>query len=159
MKTRISFIAAILGVSFLTANLYAQKRLTQEIINEFGTKTFNADKDSIFRIVKAVLISHDYAIDIENAKKGLIKTKKKDIGASGNASYGLNSSSAQIRSNYRQYNVTIEEIEKGKTKVVFVPKIYIGEADVSEEKIWVFKGLGGEYKLWETLFKEIEERL
>ena len=159
MKTRLSLFTAMLCVLCFSATLFAQKKLTPEVISEFGTKTFNAEKDTIFRIVKTVLISHDYVIDIENAKKGIIKTRRKDIGASGQASYGMNSSSAQIRSNYRQYNVTVEEIEKGKTKVVFIPKIYIGDADMSEEKIWVFKGAAGEYKLWEGLFKEIEEHL
>lgn len=159
MKTKIGLITAILGFLFLSSHLFAQKKLTPEVINEFGTKIFSSGQDTIFPIVKAVLLSHDYVIDVENAKKGIIKTKRKDIGASGNASYGINSSSAQIRSNYRQYIVTIEEKEKGKTKVVFVPKIFIGDADVSEERVWVLKGAAGEYKLWEVLFKDIEDRL
>ena len=143
----------------LSASMYAQKRLTPEVINEFGTKTINVSRDSVFNAVKAVLISHDYVIDIENVKKGIIKTRKKDIGATGNESYGLNSSTAQITTTYRQYNATIEEVEKGKTKVVLIPRIYVGDADVSEEKVWVLKGPAGEYKLWEALFKEIGERL
>jgi len=159
MKTKLVFLSLILWFTGSSVQLLAQKRLTPEVVGEFGTRIFNHDKDSVFRAVKAVLISHDYLIDIENPAKGIIKTRKKDIGASGSATYGINSSSSQIRSNYRQYNVMVEELEKGKIKVVIVPKIFVGDADLSDEKVWVLKGPAGEIRLWETLFKEISEML
>ena len=135
---------------------FAQKKLTQSDIDSYGTKIFEGEKEKVFNVVKEVLLSQDFEIELENFEKGLIKTKRKVIGQTGVAT---SMSTAQYRLNYRQYYAYITETPDGKTKVVFSPKIYIGDADVTDGKIWMLKGAGGEYKLWENLFNNIEERL
>ena len=160
MKTKLTIIFVILGLIVLSPSAFG-KKLKQEHIDEYGTKVFNTTKEKMFEIVKEVLANHEFDIELEKYEKGLIKTKRKDVGTTGVAEhnpYG-NQSTAQFRTNYRQYIVTIEETEDNKIKVVFTPKFYIGDADVSEKNIWALKGPAGEIKIWEGLFNDIEERL
>jgi hypothetical protein len=156
MKKRI-FLFLVTGLLIMmTVNVHAQfgRKLTQADIDTYGTKAFDEpDMEKMFRIVKEVLLGMDYQIELENFDKGLIKTKRKIIGGTG--SYNA----AQVRLNYRQYYAYVSETSDGKIKVAFAPKIFIGEADVSTKSIWVLRGAGGEYKLWENLFASIEERL
>ena len=149
-------ISLLLFVGVFMSDAFAQKKLTQNDIDVYGTKIFDEEKEKVFNAVKDVLLSQNFEIEIENFEKGLIKTKRKVIGQTGVAT---SMSTAQYRLNYRQYYAYITETPDGKTKVVFSPKIYIGDADATEGKIWVLKGAGGEYKLWENLFKNVEERL
>ncbi|KAF2518727.1 hypothetical protein E0W68_08210 [Flavobacterium salilacus subsp. salilacus] len=139
----------------LTTSVFAQKKMTQKVIDEYGTKIFEAPKEQIFSLVKKVLESNNYEIDYENLEKGKIITKKKVIGESGFAGVGT----AQFRTNYRQYTAVFESLSPNRTKVVLIPKIWIGEADVSEDRIWVLKGSAGEIKLWQNIFNNIQERL
>jgi len=155
MRKFILSITLLLFVGVFMSDVFAAK-LTQKDIDSYGTKIFTGDKEKVFNVVKNVLISQDFEIELENFEKGLIKTKRKVIGQSG---YSTGMGSAQYRLNYRQYYAYITEIPDGKIKVVLSPKIYIGDADVTDLNIWVLKGAGGEYKLWENLFNNIEERL
>jgi tRNA/tmRNA/rRNA uracil-C5-methylase (TrmA/RlmC/RlmD family) len=157
MKTR--NVLFILIITFLSSNAYAQKKLKQDHIDEYGTKVFDVSKEKVFPVIKEVLANNNFKIELEKYEKGLIKTSKKEIGVTGAAQHGVNQSTAQFRKNYRQYYVTFEEVGEGKTKVVFTPKVFIGDADYSEQRVWVLKGQAGEYKLWENLFNEIDERL
>jgi hypothetical protein len=156
MKKLFFSISLLLFVGVSMSDAFAQKKLTQTEIDSYGTKIFDEDKEKVFNAVRDVLLSQNYEFELENFEKGLIKTKRKIIGQTGVAT---SMTSAQYQLNYRQYYVYITETLEGKTKVVFSPKIYIGEADVTDRKVWVLKGAGGEYKLWENLFKNIEERL
>jgi hypothetical protein len=141
------------------SDAFAQKKMTQKEIDSYGTKFFDESKEKVFNAVKDVLISQNFQIELENFEKGLIKTKLKVIGQTGTAvGYG-NVATAQYRLNYRQYYADITETPDGKIKVVFSPRIYVGDADYTDKKVWVLKGAAGEYKLWENLFKNIEERL
>ena len=135
-------------VAFAT-NSFAQfgKKLTPEIITEFGTKEFSESKKKLFPIIKGVLETQGYEISIENLEKGIMKTKRKIIGVQDTGS-----------GTFRAYVVNIEET--GNTaKVVFTPKIFIGDADISEKKVWALKGVAGEEQLWKNLFKDIEDAL
>ena len=140
MKTKLTIIAVMVGLIICSSNAFG-KKLKQEHIDEYGTKIFEASKDSMFAIVKEVLSNHNFEIELEKYEKGLIKTKRKDVGTTGVADHNTYSqqSTAQFRSNYRQYYVTIEETDNNKVKVVFTPKFYIGDADVSEKNIWALK--------------------
>ncbi len=147
------FLLAI--VLSLTTMVYGQKKLDQKTIDEFGTKTFDKSIEDLFPIIKMVLTNNEYIIELENLEKGKIKTKKKALGETG---ISTGNGTAQFNRNYRQYIVQLESITPTQTKVVFTPKVWIGEADVSEKKVWVLKGPGGEIKLWENMFTAIEER-
>jgi hypothetical protein len=162
MKKTHIIIAALLIVccNFLPSyKAAAQKKMTPELISQYGTVSFKSSKDSVFNAVKQTLVSHGYTIDIENVDKGLIKTNRKDIGATGSATYTAYAGVAQYRSNYKQYIATVELQQNGLVKVVMEPKVYVGDADYSDKKVWVIKGNAGEIKLWEDLFKDIQERL
>jgi hypothetical protein len=155
MRRRIFLCLAVGLIGMMSLNVHAQfgSKLTQEDIDTHGTRVFDEpDVEKMFRIVKETLLGMDYEIDLENAGKGMIKTKRKVIG-------GTHSTSTSTQLNYRQYYAYVTEASDGKTKVVFVPKIFIGEADLTDRRVWVLKGAGGEYKLWENLFTAIEERL
>ena len=163
MKNIILSISLLLFVGISTPDAFAQKKLTQKEIDSYGTKIFDGDKEKVFNAVKDVLISQNFEIELENFEKGLIKTKLKVIGQTGTTTavgYGnMAAAQSQYRLNYRQYYANITETSDEKIKVVFSPKIYIGDADYTDKKVWAFKGVAGEYKLWENLFKNIEERL
>ena len=133
-----------------------QKKMTQEIIDEHGTRIFNASKTEVYNTLKNVLESNDYQIDFENIEKGKIVTKKKILGAS---AMRTDIGTAQIARNYRLYSALIESVDANKTKVVLIPKVFIGEGDVSNEKVCILKGNAGEIKLWENIFNSIQERL
>jgi hypothetical protein len=143
-------------VAFATINVSAQKKLDQVAIDQFGTKIFDKSKSTVFPIVRTVLKNNDFDFEFENFEKGKIKTRKKVIGTTG---YAQGYDAAQFRQNFRQYIVQIDSLGPQQTRVVFTPKIWIGDADVSEQKIWVFKGAAGEIKLWENLFNSILEIL
>lgn len=140
----------------LTTLVYGQKKLDQKTINEFGTKTFDKSKEELFPIIKKVLTNNQYEIELENLEKGKIKTKKKPLGETG---VSTGNGSAQFNRNYRQYSIQLESVTPTQTKVVLTPKVWIGEADVSDQKVWVLKGPAGEIKLWENIFTSIEEQL
>lgn len=135
---------------------FGQKKMTKEIIEEFGTKIFDAPKSEVYQTLKSVLESNDYQIDFENFDKGKIITKKKLLGAS---AMRTDIGTAQIARNYRLYSATIEIIDNNKTKIILTPKVFIGEGDVSEQKVWIIKGDSGEIKLWQNIFNSIQERL
>ena len=122
-----------------------------EIIEKYGTKVFDAPKDSVYKAVKAIMIEQDFGIGIEKPEKGEIKTKRKILSAYGDAH------SAAFY--YKQYVIKIEEKEPGKTTVVMTPRLFHQETDISDKACWVIKGKAGEIKLWESLFKEIQEQL
>jgi hypothetical protein len=157
MKKSSILILMVCLMGVLMTDAHAQKKLTQEDIDTYGTKIFDEpDQEKMFKVVKEVLLAMDFEIELENPAKGLIKTKRKVIGETGIAT---GQSSAQFRLNYRQYYAYISEAPEGKVKVVFMPRIYIGDADLTDKKVWVLKGAAGEYKLWENLFNNIAERL
>lgn len=135
---------------------FAQKKMTQEIIDEHGTKVFDAPKAEIFALTKNVLESSGYEIDFENAEKGKIITKRKMIGASGVA---VAPGAAQYRNAYRGYTATIESVSPERTKLVLTPKVWMGEADVSGDRVWVIKGNVGEIQLWKNFFNAMLERM
>jgi hypothetical protein len=157
MKKSSILILMVCLMGALMTDAHAQRKLTQLDIDTYGTKIFDeSDQEKMFKVVKDVLLGMNFEIELENPEKGLIKTKRKIIGQTGVAT---SQSSAQFQLNYRQYYAYVSEAPEGKVKVVFVPKIYIGDADLTDRRVWVLKGAAGEYKLWENLFNNIAERL
>lgn len=147
-------VALILSISLTS---FAQgRKLKQKHIDEYGTKVFNYEKDKVFPIILEVLKNNDFEIELERKEKGLIKTKRKNISTTG---VGTSNNTAQFTSNYRQYIVTIVESNQNETKVILKPRIFIGDADLTDRAVWVLNGPAGEIKLWERLFSEIDERI
>jgi hypothetical protein len=153
MKKKSTVILGMISI-FFPLFLHAQymgAKMTQEIIDQYGTKTFNAPKDSVFNALQNVLVGQGYEIAFAKPEKGEIKTKRKILSGHGN--------DTRVSFYYKQYIGKVEEKEPGKTTVVLTPKVFSGETDISEKKCWVLKGASGEYKLWETLFNDLKEQL
>jgi hypothetical protein len=116
-----------------------------------GTRSFDAPPAKVFEAVQSALKLEGYEIAIAKPEKGIIKTNRKMVRAD---AYGQQSAVA-VR---RQYLITISA-DGNRTKVEAVPRVFSGEADVSDGSVWVLEGAAGERTLWNTLFKDIEDNL
>ena len=85
----------------------------------------------------------------------MIKTARKDLRAQAVAA----GNTAIAVSVYRQYYIRIESTDPTNTTVVAEPKVFIGERDISADKVWALEGPEGERELWKRLFAEIESNL
>ncbi|MCP4443417.1 MAG: hypothetical protein GY810_31325 [Aureispira sp.] len=152
----IGILATTLILSMSLTTFAQGRKLKQKHIDEYGTKVFNYEMNKVFPIILEVLKNNNFEIELERKEKGLIKTRRKVISTTG---IGTSSNTAQFTSNYRQYIVTIDESNQNETKVILKPRIFIGEADLTDRAVWVINGPAGEIKIWERLFNEIDERL
>ncbi|MDD2965747.1 MAG: hypothetical protein PHU33_17530 [Bacteroidales bacterium] len=149
-KYLLLFLMGGLMTSCLTGKL-----MTDEIISQNGTHTFENNYDQVWDAVKGALVTQGYELAYENKEKGIINTAQKMLGAvaQGNP-YG-----AQSTGIYRQYLVKIYKESANRSKVVVTPKIYQGNVDISDRKVWDIEGKNGEVELWNKLFKAVEEIL
>lgn len=131
--------------------LFMGSAMTPAEIQNFGTHVVSAPKDKVFKAVTGTLKSTGFTIAVENQEKGIIKTDRKLIraGYNGDEAVGY----------YRRYDVRIEELGDGKIQIVAVPKVYAGDRDLSDGTVWVLDGKEGERKLWQALFKDVDELL
>lgn len=129
--------------------------LTQQEISAYGSKTVAKPLPDTFKATVGALKVMGYSIAVEDADKGLIKTERKVIRAQavGNAHAVMATNVA------RQYSLKLAESEPGKTAITATPRVFVGERDVSDDKVWVLEGPEGERQLWGALFKEIESQL
>lgn len=129
--------------------------MTPAEIQTNGTHAFTAPMEKVFDATQAALKAQGYEIALANRDKGLIKTNRKLVRADavGNAQAA---SAVEVT---RQYIVTITADPKGGSKVEVIPKVFRGEADLSDGSVWVLDGAAGERTLWGRLFKEIEDAL
>jgi hypothetical protein len=129
--------------------------MTPAEIQTNGTHTFSAPPEKVFQAAQSALKAEGYEIVTANEEKGLIKTNRKFVRADAVG----NASSASAVEVTRQYILTITPDQKGGTKVEATPKVFQGEADLSEKSVWVIEGEVGERALWKRLFKEIDDNL
>jgi hypothetical protein len=161
MKLRIiarsMMVGLMLGAFALTG---CASHLTTEEIAAFGTKSYPTPKERLVEDVATVLKTMGYEIVVADAKKGIVKTARKEIGtASRTSTIGgsrTTSGSTVSTAYYRQYLVKITESRKGKVMVRVTPKVFMGERDVSHEAVWNIDGAGGERELWANFFSELE---
>jgi hypothetical protein len=59
----------------------------------------------------------------------------------------------------RQYYVDLKQGPDGQTMVIAQPRVYRGEADLSDQQVWVLEGPEGERTLWSKLFRDIGDQL
>ena len=145
----------ILLVGSLLTSCSSGKFMTSNVISTNGTKTFNASYDDVWIAVKGVLATNGYGIAFEKKEKGIINTDQKLIRTTAQAG----NYTAQATGIYRQYLVKIKPISDNQIKVVLTPKIYSGNVDISEKKIWVIEGNSGEILLWQKFFKDVQSLL
>jgi hypothetical protein len=132
--------------------------MTPQVIQESGTHSFNAPYAKVFAATEGALKSEGYPIAISQPDKGLIKTGQKIIKAVARG-YGSSSSyRAEAVGIARQYVVHVSR--SGATTVVSAePRIFQGNADLSDKPVWDLDSPQGERALWEGLFRDIQEVL
>ena len=130
--------------------------LTKTEIDTSGTHTYAAPLAKVFSATQAALVADGYEIAVTNPEKGIIKTKRKYLSS---AAQRTSSSTAVAQDITRQYLLTLTAVDAGQTKVLAVPRVFQGDADVSEGSVWVIEGPQGERALWTRLFKGIDDSL
>ncbi len=148
MKKYILFLL----VGGLLTSCVASRFLEDDIVIQHGTKVFNANYEKLMNSISSVLETEGYDIANVNMDKGTIKSKQKMVGATGNgAGYAVGL--------YRQYTVKVTKISEDNYKVILQPRVFQGNLDISDRKVWVIDGEAGEIALWQSLFKKIKENL
>ncbi|MCY0985697.1 hypothetical protein OV203_01045 [Nannocystis sp. ILAH1] len=147
---------SLAGAPFLTGCAGSRASvITPEEVQTHGTYTFTAPPAEVFAATLGALKTLGYPIAVTNEEKGIIKTERKFIRA---MAVGGNYS-AQAIDFTRQYYLRLESSDGASTSVTADPKVYMGERDVSGDKVWVLEGPEGERELWKRLFTEIQSNL
>ncbi len=128
--------------------------MTAAEIGSNGSHRFDANMAETFAATAGALQVLGYEIAFTNEEKGKIKTSRKFVRA--HAQGGAYSAQAVEVS--RQYYIDLKA-DGGGTVVTATPKIFIGERDVSDDRVWVLEGESGERTLWKQLFSEIQSNL
>ncbi len=161
MKLTTTFISVFLAAGSFTAPLLTgcaggrAALMTPEEISAHGTHRFAAPPAQTFAATIGALQTLGYDVAVANEEKGMIKTARKDLRAQAVAA----GNTAIAVSVYRQYYIRIESTDPTNTTVVAEPKVFIGERDISADKVWALEGPEGERELWKRLFAEIESNL
>lgn len=129
--------------------------MSPEEISAHGTHTFAASPTDTFAATVGALRTLGYTLAVVNEDKGIIKTDRKELRAQ--AVYSANTAMAVGVT--RQYYVRIAVDDAGHSTVAAEPKVFIGERDVSGDKVWALEGPEGERELWKRLFAEIQSNL
>jgi hypothetical protein len=129
--------------------------MTPEEVAANGTHTFAASPKDTFAATAGALQTLGYMLTVVNEEKGIIKTDRKHLRAQ--AVYNGNSATAVGFS--RQYYIRVQSTDGTNTTVVADPKVFIGERDISGDKVWALEGPEGERELWTRLFAEIQSNL
>lgn len=120
-----------------------------------GTHSFAFPPAEVFAATVGALRTQGYVVTVANEEKGIIKTDRKPLRAQAIGGGGV----AVAVEVTRQYYVRIESTDPGNTTVVADPKVFIGERDVTGDKVWRLEGPEGERELWRRLFAEIQSNL
>jgi hypothetical protein len=129
--------------------------MTPAEIQTNGTHSFNAPMDKVFAAAKGALLTEGYEIATENPEKGVIKTKRKLVRADASMQGPGTATAVEVT---RQYIVRLTS-DGGRTQVTAEPKVFQGDADLSDGSVWALDGDQGERALWQRLFREIEDGL
>lgn len=152
---------ALYSIAFSLIGCFGRP-MTDEEIEQYGTKEFDATVGETFDATKGALASLNYEIVLENPEKGIIKTNRIPIKAQAKGelnTYGTNTTANYSEVvYYRQYIFKITATDSG-AKVKATPKIFEADHDISGDSIWELEGDKGERKLWSTIFAEIEDNL
>lgn len=129
--------------------------LTPAEVQAHGTHRFAAPPGRVFAATVTALKLEGYEVALSRPEEGSIKTNRKVVRADavGNQ-YAV--TAVEIA---RQYEITVEADGDGGTKVTATPRVFVGEAEVSDQAVWQLEGPAGERTLWKRLFEEIDETL
>lgn len=129
--------------------------LTPAVQNSFGARTFAAPFAATFAAARDALPALGYTLAVVDAQQGRITTERRQAGA--RFSIGLFGTEAAPL--FRQYDLRIQPVDGGHTRVLAIPRRYAGERDVSHERVWDLDGDQGEQALWRQLFEQIAAKL
>jgi hypothetical protein len=148
LNRALAFVALVLSpLLFSTACGVA---MTPQIIHDAGTHKFHAPYAKVFAATETALTAEGFPIAASQPEKGMITTGQKLIGAVGGGGVAV----AQTR----QYVVHVNPSGDG-TVVVAEPRIFQGNAEVTDQPVWVIEGPEGERALWQRFFRDVQENL
>jgi len=128
--------------------------MTPEVIQQDGSHTFAASYDKVFAATVAALKSEGFPVASADPEKGMIKTGQKLI-----RQVAVGSEyTATATDITRQYVVHITRSGEG-AQVAAEPRIFQGNAELTEQPVWVLDTPEGERALWTRLFRDIGEAL
>ena len=131
--------------------------LTPEMVDSAGTARFSQPYQVVVKAVVAALQSEGFAVPVVNAESGIVKTDRRDIRRTARAYGAYGTAYATEVTYYRQYVVRMFADPNGQIAVRAEPRIYVGEADISDRPIWSMDGPQSEPVLWNELFRDISE--
>lgn len=128
--------------------------MTPAEVQTHGTHRFAAPPARVFAATVTALELEGYEVALSRPDEGRIKTNRKVVRADavGNQ-YAV--TAVEIA---RQYEITVEKDGDG-AKVTATPRVFVGEAEVSDQAVWQLEGPAGERTLWKRLFEEVDEAL
>ncbi len=135
-------------------------KMTPQVIQQDGTHQFTAPFDKVFAATEGALKSEGFPIAQSDPDKGLIKTGPKLVRAvtQGDSNDVTGSYSATHVEITRQYVVHLVHNGTG-TSVSAEPRIFQGNAELTDQAVWVLDTSEGERALWQRLFRDINDGL
>lgn len=129
--------------------------MTPAEVQTHGTHRFDAPPGRVFAATLEALKLEGYEVALSRPEEGRIKTNRKVVRADavGNQ-YAV--TAVEIA---RQYEITVESDGAAGTKVTATPRVFVGEAEVSDQAVWQLEGPAGERTLWKRLFEEVGDAL
>jgi hypothetical protein len=144
----------LLGFLAAGCSTFNRSHLTEEVILNYGTKTFTASSIEVHSATVDALQVLGYGIAVNKPDKGLIITDKLLMASEAVVRGGPYSASARSLNSYRQYEIRIRKAGRGAV-LTARPRAYANTEDVTEKKVWVTDGLRGEKENWSRLFGKI----
>lgn len=132
--------------------------LTDEIVQQHGTRTFNYKKENVLQSVKSTLAIQGYEIAFEKADGSLLITKPLRMGEQNQIVSPIFYAPYNSYPMLRQYEVRLETIE-GKVKVSMKPNVSVGLMIAIERTKIYLDGPTGEIELWNRFFARVESLL
>jgi len=129
-------------------------QMTPQIIQQSGTHAFSAPYDKVFVATVGALKSEGFPIAVSQPDTGLIKTGQKLIRTVAHGGGG----SAVAVDVTRQYVVRVTKAEGGAV-VTAEPRIFQGNAELTDGAIWDIDSPEGERALWRRLFRDVQDAL
>jgi hypothetical protein len=128
--------------------------MTPTVIEQAGTQAFKAPYEKVFTATVNALKGEGFPIAMAEPEKGLIKTGQKIIRS---VAVGGNHTAVAVDVT-RQYVIHVGKAGDG-IVVSAEPRIFQGNAELTDQPIWDLDSPQGERALWKRLFRDIQEAL
>ena len=152
--SRFSAVALVgLSIALGTGCIFGAP-MTPQVIEQSGTHVFEAPYDKVFAATVNALKSEGYPVASMDPAKGFIKTGQKFVRT---IARGGNGTAVAVDIT-RQYVIHIGKTPNGVT-LSAEPRIFQGNAELTDQPIWDLDSAQGERALWQRLFRDIQEAM